>query len=284
MASEEPDVGREPQLAPSAEALEAAIRSVPGVAAAEVARASGRDRLRISLLAGEDPEAVAWTVAAVLRERFAISLDPAAISARTSVDGQADAIRVIQRIDPSPPTDEVAAPPLDAADRLVSTVTDAADAADAADGAGVGGSQALVRRRPRPVITELDARVDGLDLVVTATLRLGGRVGTGQARGLRTRRGRWRAVSEATIDALGPLTDARLRAHVDHVTILSYTELAHVSVSVTLLTDRGEETFLGAALIRDDPDRAVMRATLDAVNRRVEPLLEPEGLPVPEAG
>jgi hypothetical protein len=39
------------------------------------------------------------------------------------------------------------------------------------------------------------------------------------------------------------------------------------------LTERGEEPFLGAALIHDDPDRAVMRATLDAVNRRVEPWL-----------
>jgi hypothetical protein len=41
---------------PTAEQLELAIASVPGVAAAEVARsAEGRDRLRISLVPGEDP-------------------------------------------------------------------------------------------------------------------------------------------------------------------------------------------------------------------------------------
>jgi hypothetical protein len=303
-----PGSGQDPAVPePTAEQLELAIASVPGVAAAEVARsAEGRDRLRISLVPGEDPEAIAWSVAATLRERFGIALDPAAISARTVVDGRDDAIRVIRRIDPlpSPPDLDV----LEGGDGVVDVEPDGTDVPGAAEGsertdettalgraaelpdegdavrtapATTGGA---VLRRLRPAITALDVRPNGDDIEVTATLRLGGREASGQARGLRTRRGRWRAISEATIDALGPLSGERVRAHVDHVTILSFTELAHVSVSVTLLTDRGEETFLGAALIRDDPDRAVMRATLDAVNRRVEPLLDQPTLEIPAAG
>jgi hypothetical protein len=303
MTSDGPAPGREAaevELTPTAEQLELAITSVPGVATAEVARREGRDRLRISLVPGEDPEAIAWSVAATLRERFGISLDPAAISARTNVDGRDEAIRVIRRIDPAPSANldlltggavsvagveggpvsgerEPGATPLSGATPPASEVAEARTVLSSGGGGGAS-------RRSRPVITELDARPEGDDIVVTATLRLGGREGTGRARGLRTRRGRWRAVSEATIDALGPLTTERVRAHVDHVTVLSVTELAHVSVSITLLTDRGEETFLGAALIRDDADRAVMRATLDAVNRRVEPLLDARDVPVPEAG
>jgi hypothetical protein len=129
-------------------------------------------------------------------------------------------------------------------------------------------------RRRRAAIRELVALPDGDALEVAATLRLEGREVVGHARGLRTRRGRWRAIAEATLAAVGDLAGGRVRGHVDHVTVLTFADLAHVSVSVTLLTERGEETFLGAALVRDDPDRAVMRAALDAVNRRIEPWLE----------
>lgn len=288
---------------PTAEELQRAIASVPGVTSAEVSRASnGRDRLRISLGPGEDPEGIAWSVAATLRERFGIALDPAAISARAIADPSEDPVRVISRVEPAPaPREPVTWPPLgeaigdrpDTSDDGTSAVhriqaTGASDD-EPAGPAGPTGPQASADllaaaraalddggpelHRNRAAISELTALPDGDDLAITATLRLSGREVVGRAHGVRTRRGRWRAISEATLDALGPLSADRVRGHVDHVTVLSYADLAHVSVAVTLLTDRGEESFLGAALVRDDPDRAVMRATLDAVNRRVEPWL-----------
>jgi hypothetical protein len=131
----------------------------------------------------------------------------------------------------------------------------------------------IAERPNRAAILELTARPDGTALEVTATLGLAGREATGRARGVRTRRGRWRAIAEATIAALDGLAVGRVEGHIDHVTVLTFADLAQVSVSVTLLTERGEETFLGAALVRDDADRAVMRAALDAVNRRIEPWL-----------
>jgi hypothetical protein len=268
---------------PTAEQLQLAIESVAGVATATVARSrDGRDRLRISLVPGEDPEAIAWTVAATLRERFAIALDPAAISARMTLDGTDDAIRVVRRIAPGPPGELglVAPIPDDEGGEAVGGIADT-DELEVARPAGAGGGNPLQRRR-RPAITELEAEQDGDDIDITATLRLGNRVVRGNARGLRTRRGRWRAISEATLAALAPLGSSPIRGHVDHVTVLSATELAHVSVSVTLLTPRGEETYLGSALIHDDPDRAVMRATLDAINRRIEPWLDATAVGISE--
>jgi hypothetical protein len=310
--------------APTAAALEAAIAAITGVSSASVARGSdGRDRLRISLAPGEDPEAIAWTVAATLRERFGIALDPAAISARTTpgpTDAPEDQVRMISPSDPvpeggagGPPVTNVTA----IGDVAPSTAVVTAAEPDAPDGGPSDDEAGTVRplgdgggppggaatqppaagtfgppphrlgnsmRRHRAAITELAARTRGDDLDVTATLCLLGRQAEGHARGLRTRRGRWRAVSEATLDALGRLSSARIRGHVDHVTVLDHTDLAHVSVSVTLLTDRGEETFLGAALVHGDLDRAVMRATLDAVNRRVEQWLEEAALETSEVG
>jgi hypothetical protein len=56
---------------------------------------------------------------------------------------------------------------------------------------------------------------------------------------------------------------------------------AHVLVAVTILADRGEEQLLGVSLVRGDAERAVVRATLDALNRRVSPFFggEPEREP-----
>jgi hypothetical protein len=321
---------------PTATELQRAIASVTGVATAEVTPTeSGRDRLRISLRPGEDPEAVAWSVAATLRERFGIALDPAAITARVvstpsdpttpdvpdvpdvpTVPGEAG--EPAERATPpaadrpgtwtstSPPPEPPAEGQLTAPATSAAPVTPAAAAVPAAPAApavpaaaatpavppqpaertSVGDSTsdlAVAARsavaeppgsgRQRAAIRELSAHPVGDALEVAATLVLSGREATGHARGLRTRRGRWRAIAEATLAALDGLAVGRVRGHVDHVTVLTFADLAHVSVSVTLLTERGEETFLGAALVRDDPDRAVMRAALDAVNRRIEPWL-----------
>lgn len=367
---------------PSVSDLERAITSVIGVASAEVARSgTGRDRLRISLTPGADPEAAAWAVAATLRERFAIALDPAAIVARhvetapgtleadpspsggpeaagsdeagpdqdpaavpeaarsdtadvgSGVEGgpthadvqwpprRGPAVAQPERPEPvdrpgrhgaiatsgaqehAPslvaPEGEHASPDLLAAARAV--IDEAATGAasqppasgpasgdpgpavttverhlrvePAAAGARPGREAGVDLSRRRAAIGDLVARPVGDDLDISATLTWADAAATGRARGLRTRRGRWRAIAEATLDALRDLTAGRLRADVDHVSILTLPELAHVTVSVTLVTERGEETFLGAALVRDDPDQAVMRATMDAVNRRVEPWL-----------
>jgi hypothetical protein len=267
-APSQPTTDRPAEVLPSAGELERAIGSVAGVVAAEVRRSeTGRDRLRMSLAPGADPEPVAWAVAATLRERFGIALDPAAIRARlteAAPTGEATA-------HPTAPLSEatVAEASAEAGSEPVGRAPSPTAVAPEAVSAPAGGRQL----RRRAAIRELVAHPDGDDLDVTATLQLHDREVHGRARGVHTRRGRWRAISEATLAALDELAPGRLRANVDHVTVLTIPDLAHVTVSVTLLTDRGERSFLGASLVRDDPDRAVMRATLDAVNRHVEPWL-----------
>jgi hypothetical protein len=303
-------------VVPAPADLERAIASVAGVRAAEVHRtAEGRDRLRISLAPGADPAAVSWAVAATLRERFAIPLDPARIVARPTVldepagdrsdtptgrvvlgDGGVEvsvgptasiglvaaaraALAAIE-VSGTSGTSATSATPGTPGTSETPTVLEGDERDHAPAPGGGGGAQRMPpapstvpRLRPRAAITELVARPEGDDLTIAATLRLRQREVTGYARGLGTRHGRWRAIAEATLAALGELSAGQLRSTVDHVTVLAFPDLAHVTVSVTLLTERGEEPFLGAALIHDDPDRAVMRATLDAVNRRVEPWL-----------
>jgi hypothetical protein len=127
--------------------------------------------------------------------------------------------------------------------------------------------------RVRAAIRDLVTRHGHREVEVIATLQVGSRQGRSAARAIPTRRGLWRAVAEATVGALGVLTDDHLRAEVDRVHVTSHDDPAVATVFVTVLSDRGEETLLGASLLRDDPENAVMRATLDALNRRVEPWL-----------
>jgi hypothetical protein len=254
------------QTTPGYSEVERAIRSVPGVAEASVVEAkdTGRGRLRIRLHPGEDAERVSWSVAATLRERFGIALDPEAIRPRmedgTAVNGDA-AVR-----DDDLVVEEVA--PMNGAvsgDAVRSPVRgDATTHAVAPSPASV-----MVAAPARAVIRDLASHKDDEGVVVTATLDLAGRVAVGRSTGVPTSRGLLRTIAQATVMALGELTGQRLRAEIDRVS-LAGSDPTTVTVVVTLLSTRGEELLLGASIVRDDVEHAVMRATLDALNRRVE--------------
>ena len=257
--------GNRVQAVPSHDEVERAIRSVPGVAEATVARSqeTGRGRLRIRLHPGEDAERVSWSVAATLRERFGIALDPEEIRPRVS-DG------VSQR----PPSE-----PVDVVDVVDSTLEDLEERA--APGApevpepheepSVGLASANGHEHAwRPAIRDLSSRNDGVTITVTARLEHDGRMVAGEASGAPTARGLRQAIAAATVAAVGELTRTPLRAQVDRVSV-GGADPESVSVVVSLLSGRGEELLLGAAIVRDDVEHAVMRATLDALNRRVEP-------------
>ena len=58
---------------------------------------------------------------------------------------------------------------------------------------------------------------------------------------------------------------------------LSLAERPALVLLVALRTDKGDDLLTGSALLRSDPDRAVVAATLDAVNRRLASLEAPAG-------
>jgi hypothetical protein len=214
------------------------------------------------LAPGEDPDAVSWAVAATLRERFGIALDPETIRPRLDHEATDD---VADTVDVSPGSEAEAIRALSNGERPAQ----APSPIDVAEAGIAGGSDARVRAAIRDLVTRQGDR----DVEVTATLEVGDRRGRSVARAIPTRRGVWRAVAEATIGALGELTGDQLQAGVDRVAVSSQDDPAMATVLVSVLSDRGEETLLGASLVRDDPEGAVMRATLDALNRRVEPWL-----------
>lgn len=317
------DQGQAVQVAPSDAELERAIASVPGVVSAGIDRSvgTGKSRMRLRLAPGEDEEAVAWSVAATLRERFGIALDPDAIRPRPagSVVAKGDPVHVVRGFEGGEATSEadteVERPrsPKQLADTRDQLGLAAAQALD--DVAGLSGVEGLdgvedldgvidlaerldatgsttagsVRVEaatsepefradgrtviPRAAIRDLRIHRDARSVQVAVVLGHGDRAEEGQATSVPTSHGTLRAVAEATVAALRGFSAGPLLVGIDRVSANHEEDSPVATVVLSLLTRRGEERLLGASIIHDCPERAVLRATLDALNRRVMPLL-----------
>lgn len=130
----------------------------------------------------------------------------------------------------------------------------------------------------RPVFEGLALDRQELDAAVTVTLRWQGRQVSGQATGLASSRHAPRTAAEATLAALRELLPPTVRVQ------LEWLEAAEVGAprerlvqaAVTVLTPAEENAHVGSALVRGDVREAAVRATLDAVNRRLGVLLHHE--------
>src|SRR4051794_25909369 len=127
--------------------------------------------------------------------------------------------------------------------------------------------------RKRPSIQRMLLVSSGLDVTATVTLAYGGIVTQGDATGTATQSGVQRAVALATLRSLEQLLTTPARFEVEHIEVTQMGRDRTVVVALTMLGRGGSERLTGAAAVRDDVRQAVIRATLDALNRRLEPLL-----------
>lgn len=129
------------------------------------------------------------------------------------------------------------------------------------------------RTAARPSIARMHLVSSGLDVTAAVTLSSGERTAVGEARGAASQSGVHRAVASATLRAVEELVDGQVRFELDHIEVTPMGTERTVLVSLTLLTSKGTERLTGAAGVREDVRQAVIRATLDALNRRLEMLL-----------
>jgi hypothetical protein len=203
----------------------AALRTVPGVAAADVepdADGGGLGLLRLGLTPGVDEVQVATKVGRLLRERFGLGVD-------------ADRVQLIE---------DAEAPDLPAP-----------------------------RDGRRPVISRMQLVSSGLDVTATVSLSYHGELIRGECTGTATQSGVHRAVATAALKALEQLLGDKARFEVDHVDVTPSGRDRTVLVSVTMVSPTGTDRLTGSAVVREDVRQATIRAALDAVNRRLEPLL-----------
>jgi hypothetical protein len=125
----------------------------------------------------------------------------------------------------------------------------------------------------RPIISRMQLVSSGLE--VTATVSLSFREGTvsGASTGTATQSGVQRAVATASLRAIEELIGGRARFELEHVEVSRSGRDRTALVSVTMVSGTGTDRLTGSAVVREDARQAVIRAALDAVNRRLEPLL-----------
>jgi hypothetical protein len=133
----------------------------------------------------------------------------------------------------------------------------------------------LAARAARPVFSGLVVERTDLDSSVTVTLDQDGRTAQAQADGLATQRSTPRTAAAAALMALRELLPDGVRVQLEWLEVVESPapgrpDLVHAAV--TCLTAAGEETHLGTALVRGDVREAAVRATLDALNRRLDRL------------
>jgi hypothetical protein len=125
----------------------------------------------------------------------------------------------------------------------------------------------------RPVISRMQLVSSGLDVTAAVSLTYREETVRGESTGTATQTGVHRAVATAALRALEQLLDAKARFEVDQVDITPSGRDRTVMVSVTMVSGSGTDRLTGSAVVREDVRQATIRAALDAVNRRMEPLL-----------
>jgi hypothetical protein len=121
----------------------------------------------------------------------------------------------------------------------------------------------------RARIHSVHTDVMGVRAVATVTLELEGEMYTGTAEGPASTTGRRRLVGQATLNAVEKYTNGSFGFALEDVALVTLGR-ERVAVSVVILvTPLGEQALAGSALARQSENDSLVRATLDAINRRL---------------
>lgn len=121
----------------------------------------------------------------------------------------------------------------------------------------------------RPRIVAVNASVRGVQASAAVTLEIEGREFVGHAGGPASQTGRSRFIALAALDALSQYTDESISFALEDVSIVQLGKERVAVACVCLVSSFGEQFFTGSALARQSDNDSIVRATLDAINRRM---------------
>ncbi len=265
-----------------------ALRAVPGVAAADLEpdeRPDGAGTLRLQLAAGADEIAVATSVNRVLREQFGLAVDagrvqvveesvpmaPAA-AARVPEAQTSPGASPPEAVAPSQPAPEGAEPY-----RPTLTAVPEYRSAELPPEIDRDLTPELIEstRPPRILIQRMQLVSAGLGVTTSVSLSWLGEAYLGESSAAATPSSVHRSVATATLRALEEVVGTAARFELEQLEINQLGPDRAVVVVVSMLTKLGSERLTGVSVVREDVRQAVIRATLDALNRRLESLLHP---------
>ncbi len=131
------------------------------------------------------------------------------------------------------------------------------------------------KRQARAQIKNINVEVQGVYVNIGVSLELEGELYVGRATGPASRTGRERLVAEATLDAIAQYLQGAFTFALEDVEIIRLGRESIATACVVLVTSLGEQAFAGSALVRQNDKDSIVRATLDAINRRLGFLTTP---------
>ena len=88
--------------------------------------------------------------------------------------------------------------------------------------------------------------------------------------GIKTAANRKKIVAKATIDAVEKILGQTFIFDVQDVISTTNRDITFISVLVNMVINESEETMVGSAIVKNDINEAIAKATLAAINRRVQ--------------
>ncbi|UWP82088.1 hypothetical protein [Dactylosporangium fulvum] len=256
-----------------------AVQGVSGVREATLRKdPDGLHKLRLELFDDADPGHVSRAVARLLNERMGLAAEP------NLPDSPAP---VAQPAPPKPPAHSSA--PRTAPHsglpgygrearrrRPVSGVRRSAEASPAQQAPVVPPTGSI--SSARVVIDSVDVNTQGVDALVEVRLIADGSPAVGVAGGPNVDGYILRLAAAAAASAVDQLlvdvdASARARCYIEHAAVVPMGGCEVAVVVLLLMYDGHVEQLTGSAVVTGDPRQAVVRATLAAVNRRLEALL-----------
>lgn len=135
------------------------------------------------------------------------------------------------------------------------------------------GEEKRGREADRPIITSIKEYPEGPSTTVTVTLTWNSEQFSGSANGPAASSARLRIIGEATLRALEEVLGGGPPLALDAVASTSVGVRPVIVAQVVSMKGVEEEVAVGSALIRGDEAEAVVRAVLDALNRRIPALM-----------
>ncbi len=125
----------------------------------------------------------------------------------------------------------------------------------------------------RPVITSIQEHPEGVSTSVKVTLTWNGEQYVGQSTGPAASSARLRIIGEATLRALEEVLGGTPPLDLDSVAATNVGIRPVIVAQVVSMRGTEEDVAVGSALVRGDEAEAVVRAVLDALNRRIPALM-----------
>jgi len=115
----------------------------------------------------------------------------------------------------------------------------------------------------------IDFKTEGNALECTVYLTHDGEEFSEKVTGIKTAANRKKIVAAATVRSVEDILGQAFLFNVEDVFIHSSRDIDYVTVIVNMVLNETEETMVGSAIVKLDPNEAIAKAALDAVNRRI---------------